>query len=260
MSDKAYYRDRTALVTGASSGIGLAFARCLAARGARVVLVARSADKLRTLANELGHGAVALPQDLEAPGGSAELVEQIDAAGLSIDVLVNNAGYGLKGPFASHPAEDVEGMVALNCMAVAGLTRRLLPGMIARGYGGVLNVASMAAYQPTVHFATYAATKAFVLRLSQALHYELKDKGVHVSCLAPGPVPTNFGERAQMEVPFFARGYTADDAARAGLKALAANKRDAPLGWMNRIQAAITPLAPTALQLTLSEQYMKAAK
>ena len=255
-----FYRGRTALVTGASAGIGEAFARRLAAAGACVVLVSRSEDALRALAAELGGGAVALAEDLQQPGASARLAERLDAEGLAVDVLVNNAGVDLPGPFAAQDPDALEAMVALNCGALTGLTRRLLPGMLARRRGGVLNVASMAAFQPTVGMATYAATKAYVLRLTQALHYELKGTGVHASCLCPAQVPTRMTEGRPAMGPRLARGYTADDAARPGLRALTRNDREAALGWFNKVHAAATRLSPTALTLFLSERYAGAGQ
>jgi len=253
----SYYSGMTALVTGASAGFGEAFARRLAAAGARVVLVARSEDKLRALADEIGGGAIPIAQDLEQPGAAGALCERLEAEGVEVDVLINNAGFGLKGRFLTHDPDAVEGMVALNCGALAGLARRLLPGMVERGRGGVLNVGSMSAYQPTVDFSTYAATKAFVLSLSQALHYEARGTGVHVSCFLPGPIPTSFGPRANMDEAWLNRGQTPDDAARAGLDALARNRREAPMGIKNTLQAFGTRLTPYWLLLRLSERYMR---
>ena len=253
----SYYRGLTALVTGASAGFGEAFARRLAAAGARTVLVARSEDKLQSLADEIGGGAVPLVQDLEVPGAAAAVANRLEADGIEVDVLINNAGFGLKGRFMTHDPDALEAMVALNCGALTGLARRLLPGMVARRRGGVLNVASMSAFQPTVDFAVYAATKAYTLSLSQALHYELKGTGVHVACVLPGPIPTTFAERAKMDERWLQRGYTPDDAARAGLEALARNKREATMGLQHGLQAFGTRFVPYGLVLALSERYMR---
>lgn len=253
----SYYAGTTALVTGASAGFGEAFARRLAEAGSRVVLVARSADKLEALAAEVGGGAVALPQDLEERGAAETLCRRLEEQGIDVDVLINNAGYGYKGRFLTHDPDGLEAMVALNCGALTGLTRRLLPGMVERRRGGVLNIASLGAFQPTVDFATYAATKAFVLSISQAIHYEVRGTGVHVSCIAPGPILTSFAPRAKMDEAWLERGFTADDAAKAGLSALARNKREAFMSFKDAFQAFGTRLVPYALLLSLSERYMR---
>jgi short-subunit dehydrogenase len=253
----SYYSGTTALVTGASAGFGESFSRHLAAAGARVVLVARSADKLESLAAEIGGGAVAMPQDLEERGAAETLCHRLEEQGIEVDVLVNNAGFGFKGRFLTHDADGLEAMVALNCGAVVGLTRRLLPGMVQRRRGGILNVASMSAYQPTVDFSTYAATKAFVLSLSQALHYEVKEFGVHVSCITPGPILTSFGPRASIDESWLSRGFTPDDAVRAGLQALARNERETTMSLKDAMQAFGARRLPYAVLLPLSERYMR---
>jgi short-subunit dehydrogenase len=255
-----FYRGTTALVTGASAGFGEAFARRLAAAGSRVVLVARSEDRLRAIADEIGGGALVLAQDLEARGAAATVCDRLAEQGVEVDVLINNAGFGLKGRFLTHDPDALEAMVALNSGALTGLMRRLLPGMVARRRGGVLNLASMSAYQSTVDFSTYAATKAYVLSLSQAVHYEVRGTGVHVSCLLPGPIPTSFGSRASMDESWLRRGRTSDDAARAGLDALARNRREVALGLENKLMAFGTRLAPHWLVLHLSERYMRSRR
>ena len=186
----------TALITGASGGIGEEFAKLLASKGCNLVLSARSADKLETLARTLRERhpvrieTVAL--DLAAAGAATRL------AGFEVDVLVNNAGYGTFGPFAESDLEAELGQIQLNVTALTHLTRLLLPGMIQRGRGGILNVASTAAFQPGPLMAVYYATKAYVLSFSEALANELKGTGVKVSCLCPGPTKTGFNERANL--------------------------------------------------------------
>jgi uncharacterized protein len=187
----------TALITGASSGIGVELARELASRGHGVALVARREDRLRGLAEELAaaHGirAESFAADLADAGARAELRERIGAAGLTVEILVNNAGFGGHTTFVEAEAgRDVE-MVRLNVEAVTDLQAAYLPVMAERGRGAVINVASTAAFQPLPGTATYAATKAFVLSQSEALHAELAGSGVTVTAVCPGPVPTEFG-------------------------------------------------------------------
>ena len=195
------YFGRTVLVTGASSGIGEAMARQLALRKARLVLTARSEDKLRALAGEfrrLGADAAVYAHDLGQPGAAAALWDRLDEDHRP-DVLINNAGFGEVGRFVTNAPDEVEGMITLNATALAVLTRLALPEMLRRGFGGVLNVASTAAFVPAPYFAVYAATKAFVLSFSEALHAECDGTGVAVSCLCPGATRTGFGERADMD-------------------------------------------------------------
>jgi hypothetical protein len=183
-----------ALVTGASAGIGTVFARKLAAQGINLVLVARRADRLQQLADELSraHGVQTrvVPEDLERDG-AVERIEQ-RVADLAIGVLVNNAGFSMVGRFERVPREKILGMVRVNCLAVAGLTHAFLPAMKARRRGAIIIVASAAAYQPLGYAATYAATKAFDLMLGEALWAENRGSGVDVLVLSPGPVDTEF--------------------------------------------------------------------
>jgi short-subunit dehydrogenase len=189
------YHDRWALVTGASAGIGEVFARRLAERGMHLVLSARREDRLRALARHLraAHGVRAeiVPLDLAEPGAPVRLWRQA-AHGREIHLLVNNAGFGAQGRFDQLPLQRQSDMVRLNCTALLELTRLALPDMRARGAGAVINVSSIAAFQPIPDLATYAATKAFVLSLSQALWTESREAGVRVLALCPGRTPTEF--------------------------------------------------------------------
>lgn len=242
-----FYARRTVLVTGASSGIGAAMAQHLGTLGARVVLVARRAEALEAVAEgvrQRGGDALVLAADLEPPGSAAALADRLDEAGERIDVLVNNAGFGTQGPFLDATVDQAEGMVGLNMLALTSLTRRLLPGMVARGQGGVLNVSSIAAFTPAPSFAVYAATKAYVLSFTEALRAEVQASGVHVTCLCPGPVATEFGDRAGMNSRFFDGALTADEVARQGLNALARNRRRSVPGWINKVQTAATRFVP----------------
>ncbi len=192
--------DRTCLVTGASSGIGAEIARELARRGRNVTIVARREDRLRTLADELvaAHGVRAdvRTADLTDQGSRAALVDAIAADGLGIDVLVNNAGFSTSGPVASADVDREISMIRTDVEAVAALCTMVVPQMATRRTGGVLNVASTAAFQPLPGQAGYGASKAFVLSYSQALRAELRGRGVTVTVLCPGPVRTEFAEAA----------------------------------------------------------------
>jgi short-subunit dehydrogenase len=192
---------KTALITGASFGIGLELARIFAREGYNLVLVARSADKLRLLASELekAHGArsLILATDLTEPGAPAYVMDQTTRADIRVDTLVNNAGFGQYGLFVENDLEECVRQIQLNVTTLAHLTRLYLPAMITRKHGGILNVASTAAFQPGPLMAVYFATKAFVLHFSEALGNELKGTGVTVTCLCPGPTATEFHKRAK---------------------------------------------------------------
>jgi short-subunit dehydrogenase len=191
-----------AVVTGASSGLGREFAVALGARGYQVLAVARRRERLSALADEVeGRGGRLDPlvADLSTPAGIDALLAR--AAERQVELLVNNAGVATYGPFASAPAEGQRGLVRLNVETIVALTHALLPQMLVRGRGGVINVASQMAFQPMPYFATYAASKAFVLSFSEALAEELRGTGVTVTAVAPGFVSTEFTEVAGSAEP-----------------------------------------------------------
>ena len=194
---------KTALITGASSGIGLAFGQVLAREKHNLILVARSKDKLEALKQELSqkHGiqAVVFVCDLTQTNAVKQLFEQIKQQGLTVDILINNAGYGDYGTFADSDWEKLQGMILRNTLALTHLSRLCLPSMITRGSGQILNVASTAAFQPGPMMAVYFATKAYVLSLSEALSAETEGTGVTVTVLCPGPTQSNFGQVAGMD-------------------------------------------------------------
>lgn len=255
------YHGRTVLVTGASSGIGEAAARQLARDGAHLLLTARSEERLHELAEEFGHlGAEAhvFAHDLGEPGAAEALYDRITEAGHEVDVLINNAGFGKLGGFEDSEAATYEGMITLNVTNLVGLTRRFLPAMTRRGSGGILNVASTAGFQPVPNFAVYAATKAFVLSFSQALHAEVEGTGVAVTCLSPGPTSTGFFDRADMDgVPGGREAETPEKVARLGLEALLANERSVISGTRNAVMALATRFAPTKLVLEVGKRMMQ---
>ena len=245
-----------ALVTGASSGIGEAFARALAARGRRLVLVARRADRLAGLARELGGDAavLAIPLDLARPGAEDELAAKVSAAGIDVDLLVNNAGVGHTGHFREQPPDRLLAMVDLNVRAVLALTRRFLPAMVERREGAIVNVVSMSAFQPVPYLATYAATKAFVLSLTEALAVELEGTGVKVQALCPGNIPTEFQQVAGTARVAFTRtpSMPAAAVAEASLRALERGQVVVLPGMRDRLTLGLQRFAPRRMVLRVA--------
>lgn len=249
------------VITGASTGIGRELA--LTAQG-ELVLVARSRDGLEALAGEIaGKGGVAhvLARDLSQPGNAQVLADFLKEKGLHCDVLVNNAGFGLIGRAASLEAREQLNMIDLNVRALTELTLAFLPGMLARGRGGVLNVGSVAGFLPGPNMAVYYATKAFVRSFSSALWEECRGKGVAISNLCPGPVATGFFARATGDAsgpggagktPKLFRmmpALTSRDVAKAGWSGFHAGKRTIIPGWTNKVAAVLGRLVPTRLLL-----------
>ena len=256
---------QTALITGASSGIGEAFAELLARRGDRLILLARSRDRLEALAARLRevHGVAVevIAFDLGEPGCGPRLAAEVAARGLSVDLLVNNAGFGAAGAFARQdPARDTA-MIQLNVTAVTELAHAFLPAMLERGRGGIVNVASLAGFQPMPQMAVYAATKAFVLSLSESLWAETRGSGVNVTALCPGPVDTPFFEATgtpelRQAVP---RGMmmSAVQVAEQSLQALAAGRPVLVPGLANQLVSLGPKLLPRRWLTLLSAAAMQ---
>jgi short-subunit dehydrogenase len=251
---------QTALITGASFGIGLEFARIFAREGYNLVLVARSADKLRQLASELekAHGtrSLILATDLTEPGASAYVLDQTTRADIQVDVLVNNAGFGQYGLFAENDLEECLRQIQLNVTTLTHLTRLYLPAMIARKSGRILNVASTAAFQPGPLMAVYFATKAYVLHLSEALANELQETGVTVTCLCPGPTATEFQQRANIAgIRLTKYGtMTARTVAEDGYRALMTGKIVAISGFKNWLVAQSVRFAPRRMVAAMTRK------
>lgn len=257
---------RTALITGASGGIGESLARQIAAHHIDVILVARTRPKLETLAHELhaAHGiqATVIAQDLTAPDAAERIEAQVVAQGLTVDFLINNAGFASYGEFHTLPREHELNLIQVNITALTDLTHRFLPGMVERRRGRVLNVASTAAFLPGPLMAVYYASKAYVLSFSEALNEELRGTGVHVTALCPGPVQTGFQDRAKMQDsrliagknPLLAPMMDADTVAREGLQAMFAGQAVRVVGPMNTIQTLLPRLLPRSVIPRLVKQ------
>lgn len=242
-----------ALVTGASAGIGRAFASALADRGHDLVLVARDTERLEALARELGaaYGATAevLTADLSDPAALGTVEVRIADVDRPIDLVVNNAGFGTSGPFTSLPIEREDQEIRLNVLALVRLTHAALGAQVERGRGGVINVASIAGYQPTPGNATYGATKAFVRSFSQAVHEELKGSGVKCMVLSPGFTRTEFQARAGFdsnEVPGFL-WQDAPTVVQHALRAYDKGRAECVPGPLNTVTAAFTAMTPHAI-------------
>jgi hypothetical protein len=267
MTQKEHGMDgyKTALITGASSGIGEAFANALAAKGVDLILVARSEDKLRALAKQLAEvhsrRVEVVTADLSHAGSAAKVHTAAGALGMNIDLLVNNAGFGSAGAFHTLDAERERQEVMLNAAAVVDMTRAFLPAMVERGNGGIVNVASMAAFQPMPYMSVYAATKAFVLSFSQGLRVEVRRKGVKVLCVCPGPVDTPFFEatgndKLRATVPR-ATMVTAESVVRESLRALRAGRSVVVPGVTAKLMAAGTRLMPRDMLAAMAAMVMK---
>jgi short-subunit dehydrogenase len=254
---------KTALVTGASGGLGLEFARLLAADGYRVVLVARNEPALKKVAEELqslyGAEAHCYPTDLSKPENVEALLQQLSSDNLSIDCLINNAGFGDAGYFLDKPFSLHQEMMMLNMFALTRLTHALATEMKAKGHGHILNLASTAAFQPAPAFALYAATKSFVLSFSEALRYELRQSGVSVTVSCPGPTETPFHDRAAtrtskiMQMGMMKPEIVAEQA----YNALKAGKRRVVHGWLNKLLVLSGAITPRGLLIKTSHDLMK---
>jgi len=244
------WKDKTALITGASSGLGADFARHLAASGANLILVARREEALQKLQAELmaRHGirVTVLPMDLGLPGAPERLREETRRLGHPIDILINNAGFGLFGGFVEIPAAGERAMLELDVLVPLALTRLYGEDMLARHQGWILQIASIAAYQANPLYAAYGAAKAFILNWGEAVNYEWKDSGVKLSVLSPGVTRTEFFEVAGQRPTLYHRLVMMDSStvARIGLEALAKGRPSIVPGLINKLTLFFNRLLP----------------
>ena len=235
------YKNKTILITGASNGIGKAFAEQLATQGAKLILTARSEKKLQELAKRLSNDHSTMTDvvvgDLSLPETPQRLFNEIESKNLDVDVVINNAGFGKWGPFHSVDYQTYQQMCALNINAVIALTHLFLPAMLKKKDGGFINVASTAGFQPIPFFATYSATKSFVLNFSEALWKEYKDDGITITCLCPGGTQSGFHQVSNMEKSKLVGFETPEKVAKLGLKAFLQGKLTVISGFKNYLLA-----------------------
>jgi short-subunit dehydrogenase len=255
-------KDKWALVTGASSGLGAEFARQLAAMGAHVVLVARREDRLKELAGELerarGVRTLVVPADLGEEAARQELRDRVRAQGIEVEALVNNAGFGLYGEFLSHPWERERQMLELDVVALVHLTHLFARDMVERGSGYVLQVSSIGAFQPTPTYASYSAAKAFVLSFGEALAHELRKTGVRVSVVCPGVAATEFLRVSGQKPTLYQRAFMmqSDQVVRSALRAMLRGKPSRVPGFGNAFAAWSMRFVPRRLQAGLAHTSM----
>ena len=233
-------KGKTALVTGASSGIGLALARSLASRGTHLIIAARSEDKLKEIAAELQKQGVTVSvfrSDLSQPGAAQRLAEQVSQAGLQVDLLVNNAGFGKWGEFLEVERKQYADLIQLNITALTELCHLFIPGMLQRGEGGIINVGSTASFIPVPFAAVYSASKAYVLMFTEALQGEYGERGIQCMTLCPGGTDSNFATVANPDVKLKAGDFkdTPEFVAEAGIKAFLKGDLYVITGSQNKI-------------------------
>lgn len=257
---------KTVLITGASQGIGYELAKLFAKDGYHLILVARSRGKLWQLANEMkqqyGTDSTILTKDLALPGAPLEILAEVKEKGLDIDILINNAGFGMYGAFAQMEASEIMNMIQVNITALTELTHLSLPGMISRKSGKIMNVASTAAFQPGPLMAVYYATKAYVLSFSEAIGNEVRPYGITVSALCPGPTDTGFEKRAKLEQSKLFQGVNMDAAtvARIGYEGLFQAETIVIPGWKNRLLAFSVRFTPRSLITKIVRQLQETRK
>nr|HEX4316335.1 SDR family oxidoreductase [Kofleriaceae bacterium] len=247
------FAGKTVVITGASMGLGEVFAREVSRLGATVVLVARSRDKLAALAAELPRSHV-VAEDLSEPGAAQRVFDAVTAAGLDVDVLVNNAGFGMLGRFGDLPLSEQRDQIDLNVGALVEMTYAFLP-MIERRQGGIIQIASTAAFQPVPFMAVYGATKAFVLSFSEALWAEYRPRGVRVLALCPGATETPFFARAG-ETAAVGKKASPEAVVQLGLRAFRRNRASVIHGAMNYMTAQLTRFATRQMTAKLSASVM----
>lgn len=260
--DTTILRGKTALVTGASSGLGVDFARQLAERGCHLILVARREEKLREVAEEITtkHGVevTILPMDLGKVDAAQRLYDVVKAQGKTVDVLINNAGFGLHGEFVTIPWDREKAMLELDIITVVQLTKLFVQEMLARNFGYILQIASNAAYQPLPTYATYGAAKTFILHFGEALNYELRHTNVHCTVLSPGVTATEFFQISGQRLTLYQRLTMLDSptVAKIGLDALFAGKQSVMAGFVNALIAWSNRLVPRRVSAAIGHRLM----
>lgn len=257
------FKHKSILITGASSGIGRAMALQLCDPTVTLLLTSRSEDELNDLAQQVQKydtRAAIFPIDLSAPGKAEELFNSIKSEGFSVDVLINNAGFGIFGNFDDYSVEQYESMLGINVVNLVSLTRLVIPYMLEAGDAGILNVASTAAFQPLPYFSAYAAAKSFVLSFSEALHGEYRGRGITITCLCPGPTGTRFARKADIGKPFSAL-FTPppEDIARIGLQSLLQKKMTTVKGFWNISGSVLGRLTPRTLLVPIMARALQSS-
>ncbi len=251
-----FYQNKTILITGASSGIGLEFANQLNKFGAKLIITARNKDKLNELAENY-QGATVIPGDLSDKTFPSQLYNEIQSKGLDVDILINNAGFGSIGKLLKSDLETYESMVQVNITALTQLSHLFITDMAAKGKGGIINVASVAAFQPVPYMNVYSATKAYVKSFSLALHEEYKDKGIVVTAVCPGYTKTNFQNAANMSSDAVGIKMLPEDVVRQSLIAHKNGKNLVINGVINKIMAHSNRFLPSFLTLAVTRNLMK---
>jgi len=251
------YKDKTVLITGASSGIGEAFAKRLNALGAKLILTARSEDKLNNLASSM-KTAIVLPGDLSDKTFPKKLYNQISDKGIDVDIIINNAGFGFSGLFLDSNMKNYKEMLNVNIYSLMDLSHLFLKDMVIKKRGGIINVSSLASYQPMPYFAVYAATKSFVTSFTLALHEEYRDQGINILGVCPGYTKTNFNKRAQISSKSIP-GYimTSEDVVEQSLKAFSKGKYIVINGKINKFAKFITSMLPTRFAMRMAKNIIK---
>lgn len=257
-----HLRGQTALVTGASGGLGAEFARNLARRGCHLVLVARREPQLRSLreeiAGETGVRVEIVPMDLSVPNASHDLHERLRAAGIIVDVLINNAGYGIYGNFVDIPWDREHNMLELDIVALTHLTKLFVRDMVARNFGRVLLVSSIGAYAPSPTYATYSAAKSYVLQFGEALRYELRHTNVGCTVVAPGIVATDFLKVTGQKPSRYQRlvMMSSTQVVEIAIEAMLAGRGSVVPGWINAVTAWSNRLVPRSLSAAIAYRLM----
>ena len=250
------YTGKTALITGASSGIGAAFAKALAAKGSHLILVARSEEKLHALARQLTNQYAirveVIAADLSHVGIAHSMFEETQQRDLTVDILINNAGFGTYGRFETLDAEREQQEIILDVNTLVDLTHTFVPSMLARHQGAIINVASIAAYQPGPYAAVYAASKAFVLSFSEALWGEYRTKGVRVLALSPGATSTEFFRVSGSEEAMPANVETPEQVVQVALRALEQGRPSVVSGWQNVLLSNASRFLPRSVVVRLA--------